>query len=101
MPNIFRNLPSVNQLLENPQLKQMVESVNHSVVADGVRTFLDDLRSQVSNAAEEIPIPSPNEIAEKIADWLKSEERPYLRPCLLYTSPSPRDATLSRMPSSA
>ena len=29
-------------------------------------------------------------------------DRPYLRPaCLLYTSPSPRDATLSRMPSSA
>ena len=25
----------------------------------------------------------------------------YLRICLLYTSPSPRDATLSRMPSSA
>ena len=25
----------------------------------------------------------------------------YTRPCLLYTSPSPRDATLSRMPSSA
>ena len=26
---------------------------------------------------------------------------PITRPCLLYTSPSPRDATLSRMPSSA
>ena len=25
----------------------------------------------------------------------------YIRTCLLYTSPSPRDATLSRMPSSA
>ena len=25
----------------------------------------------------------------------------YTNPCLLYTSPSPRDATLSRMPSSA
>ena len=25
----------------------------------------------------------------------------HVRPCLLYTSPSPRDATLSRMPSSA
>ena len=25
----------------------------------------------------------------------------HTRPCLLYTSPSPRDATLSRMPSSA
>ena len=99
MPNIFRNLPSVSQLLENPQLKEIVESVNHNVVVDGVREFLDDLRTQVSNATEEVPIPSPNEIAEKIADWLKSEERPYLRPvingtgiiCLLYTSPSPRD----------
>ena len=28
-------------------------------------------------------------------------ERTYLQCCLLYTSPSPRDATLSRMPSSA
>ena len=26
---------------------------------------------------------------------------PEFKPCLLYTSPSPRDATLSRMPSSA
>ena len=27
--------------------------------------------------------------------------RRWIMPCLLYTSPSPRDATLSRMPSSA
>ena len=31
----------------------------------------------------------------------KSEIRPKTNNCLLYTSPSPRDATLSRMPSSA
>ena len=30
----------------------------------------------------------------------KTWEDPFM-PCLLYTSPSPRDATLSRMPSSA
>ena len=30
-----------------------------------------------------------------------TEHHVYLEPCLLYTSPSPRDATLSRMPSSA
>ena len=29
------------------------------------------------------------------------EDTPEAQPCLLYTSPSPRDATLSRMPSSA
>ena len=32
---------------------------------------------------------------------LNYEEIPQLSDCLLYTSPSPRDATLSRMPSSA
>ena len=31
----------------------------------------------------------------------KSEAEEQLKTCLLYTSPSPRDATLSRMPSSA
>ena len=79
MPNLFRNLPSVNQLLESPQLKKMVESVNHSVVADGVRKALDDLREQVSTATEEVSIPTPGELADRIADWLKSEEQPYLR----------------------
>ena len=35
--------------------------------------------------------------------WPKFTKRTYepSKPCLLYTSPSPRDATLSRMPSSA
>ena len=33
-------------------------------------------------------------------DELK-EQREVIQDCLLYTSPSPRDATLSRMPSSA
>ena len=33
--------------------------------------------------------------------WLKAGEMGLLCICLLYTSPSPRDATLSRMPSSA
>ena len=79
MPNILRNLPSVSQLLESPPLKKMVETINHGVVADGVRSFLDELRTQVSSAAEEMPIPSPSEMAEKIADWIRTEEQPYLR----------------------
>ena len=31
----------------------------------------------------------------------RNDPRIFVNPCLLYTSPSPRDATLSRMPSSA
>ena len=79
MQNIFRNLPSVNQLLESEPLKKLVETVNHTVVADGVRTFLDDVRQQVSDKAGDISVPSPQEMASMIADFLQAEEVPYLR----------------------
>ena len=39
-------------------------------------------------------------IEEEKVEKLETSSEEYL-PCLLYTSPSPRDATLSRMPSSA
>ena len=39
------------------------------------------------------------ELKEEVAD--ESSEESEMLICLLYTSPSPRDATLSRMPSSA
>ena len=41
-----------------------------------------------------------NEKPDGRAGWL-TDKAPIFKPCLLYTSPSPRDATLSRMPSSA
>ena len=46
---------------------------------------------------EEVPAVKP--ITEKELDQKLKEA--LIEPCLLYTSPSPRDATLSRMPSSA
>ena len=36
-----------------------------------------------------------------VASWLRTARRLQRGPCLLYTSPSPRDAHESRMPSSA
>ena len=42
-----------------------------------------------------------DKIAAEEAAKLELEEREEAEACLLYTSPSPRDATLSRMPSSA
>ena len=79
MPNPFRNLPSVDQLLKSDRLKQMVNNVNHSVVANSVRDFLDDLRTQVAQATEEVTIPSPVELAESIANWLEKDQVPSLR----------------------
>ena len=45
-------------------------------------------------------VEEPNEDAKRFYRLLKDFEQPAY-PCLLYTSPSPRDGLLSRMPSSA
>ena len=52
--------------------------------ADFVRTFLEKYKEE-----------------KKISVLLASHNMDEVKSCLLYTSPSPRDATLSRMPSSA
>ena len=48
---------------------------------------------------------STEQIEKELLDFSKERKMelilPCLYSCLLYTSPSPRDATLSRMPSSA
>ena len=46
-------------------------------------------------------IPFPSYEVFRILPWRKDLLHGVLGACLLYTSPSPRDATLSRMPSSA
>ena len=51
----------------------------------------------VSAAEEEIHLISSPVSVDEMAKYLFPERED----CLLYTSPSPRDATLSRMPSSA
>ena len=53
------------------------------------------------------PKPSDDELNEIYKAALRAPDHAWLRPtkfiqvCLLYTSPSPRDGLLSRMPSSA
>ena len=42
-----------------------------------------------------------HDLTELLTEKLRSQGKEGFRTCLLYTSPSPRDATLSRMPSSA
>lgn len=81
MPNPLRNIPSVNELLERPELHGLVERVSHNVVVNGIRTFLDDFRKEIHTATE-APIPNPSELAGRIADWIIKGERPSLRPVI-------------------
>ena len=54
-------------------------------------------------SAEDLDLHTPKEVEPELKLEEEVETTPFkeFSTCLLYTSPSPRDATLSRMPSSA
>ena len=70
----------------------MYYSTPKKLIIVGGSDFSDDLFKEVYD--NELPIIA----ADGGANFLAENN---IYPCLLYTSPSPRDATLSRMPSSA
>ena len=59
--------------------------------------LIDAAAQRVFIATQDASVQEPEE-RDKLSAAATAER---LKPCLLYTSPSPRDATLSRMPSSA
>ena len=71
---------------------------------DELKEMLRSLRRALQEA--DFNVRQTKEITDKLEMRMREEEpRPGINlqthACLLYTSPSPRDATLSRMPSSA
>ncbi|MCP4189845.1 MAG: L-seryl-tRNA(Sec) selenium transferase [Planctomycetaceae bacterium] len=83
MPNNpLRRIPSVNELLESPSLKNLVDKVSHHVVVAEVRTFLDDLRTDLQQKANEFNMPNVSELADRIADWIAEDQKPSLQPVI-------------------
>ncbi len=81
-PNPLRNIPSVNELLDSPPLKKLVEKISHNVVVSTVRTVLDETRNEVQTAASERALPSVTDLAERIARRIAEGEVPALRPVI-------------------
>ena len=79
------------------------------VVADEIDYKFQLTSHEIKWLGEQIYSNECNANFECLTSWNSGEDFPSLgighfiwfRACLLYTSPSPRDATLSRMPSSA
>ena len=72
----------------------------------------EDIKASEADMAKlfaELPLPPTSELDDSLLRQASSAQAqsssenmsPASSSCLLYTSPSPRDATLSRMPSSA
>ena len=70
-------------------LGNMGSALTHNLVRAGVSLVVHDIRPEAGKP-----------FIEKGAEWADSPAQ-LINDCLLYTSPSPRDRTRSRMPSSA
>ena len=75
MDNPLRKLPSISQLLESQTLKSLVHTVSHNAVTDAARSFIGQVREQVNSAGESFEIPSAQELAERIANWVRQNNR--------------------------
>ena len=73
-------------------LSESDEDSSLTIARSGATAWLHDRAEAVGNAGSH----SSMEIAPDGSMWIA-----HVKDCLLYTSPSPRDGLLSRMPSSA
>ena len=92
-----------------------IEKIVNSIRGQGKPDYMGEITAQTSNETSSISGEEgdEDELYSQAVDIIKSEKKAstsflqrklqigYNRACLLYTSPSPRDRTRSRMPSSA
>ncbi len=77
-----KTFPSINDLLESPQLKRMIDQVSRSTVATNVGQFLEKFSGNVQAAMSAAKIPTPQELAQRIAEWIAAQQRTPLRPTI-------------------
>ena len=88
-------LETVNK--KNPKIKSELNSVNEKLDLNGLENLIHQEKDKHFESKPSLATRQCSMAAiEKISAFL-----PELIGCLLYTSPSPRDRLLSRMPSSA
>jgi L-seryl-tRNA(Ser) seleniumtransferase len=80
--DLLNSIPSVAELLEKPPVRALVDRWNRSVVSGGVRSFLDELRSDLQRRATDAGLPSMRELAERAAKYVVDMQQPSLRPAI-------------------
>ncbi len=71
--DFLNRLPSVSELLEKQPLRTLSDRLNRSVVASGVRSFLEELRTDLQRRAAEVP--TIRELAERAARYVVSHQQ--------------------------
>ncbi len=74
-PELWNRLPSVSELLDKPPIRALADRWNRSVVAGGVRSFLEELRNDLRRRAANVQLPSVRELAERAAHYIVSQQQ--------------------------
>lgn len=75
-----RNAPSVNELLDSPQLKGLVNRISRWKLVSTVRSVLDEVSAEFHSAAAEKSLPNVGDLAERIARRVVEDVATPLRP---------------------
>ena len=84
--------------MDQDQIDELLREQGGPYVFDRMFSAVEKVRERLDRACQALnsaDVPYAVIGGNAVAAWVAT------RDCLLYTSPSPRDATLSRMPSSA
>jgi L-seryl-tRNA(Ser) seleniumtransferase len=76
--NPLRQLPSVNQVLQNPSVVALVATFGHDAVADTVRETLERCRERSRNGE----ILDTNQLIQQVTERISVREAPKLRPVI-------------------
>lgn len=71
-PDLLNRLPSVAELLDKPPIRALADRWNRSSVAAGVRSFLDELRTDLQRRTADLP--SLRELAERAAKYVATRQ---------------------------
>ena len=99
MQQYFR-LCSTKQYRIEHRLSRGCHSFAHVLLIAITTLFTGVVAADAKEVALDTLVPT-KEHRQATEGILQLMQQYHYKPCLLYTSPSPRDATLSRMPSSA
>ena len=75
MPDERRQLPSVDQLLQQPELQALASAYSHAVVVDGVRSALDDARQGLQAGS---PLPDSQSLVSSTVQAVRRRWQPTL-----------------------
>ena len=89
------SVASASQIADSETVGQFVGPTDDELRFVEALPIAEAVNAHAAKTESSVPAASVQSAIEKVADHDQANS------CLLYTSPSPRDATLSRMPSSA